>query len=215
LVPRPLRRRARSRDRDHRDHRLEGRAGPPDARAPPAGGRGARPESLLSDPRLLGRDRGRRPPLGADGRRRGHTASSSRASTRPCGSRGPKPKGLLLNFPHNPTTRVVDSDFFERVVDFAREHRLWVIHDFTYADLVFDGYRPPSFLATPGREGRGASSSSRSPSRTTWPAGGSASRAATRAWCTRWRGSSPISTTASSSRSRSPRSWRSRGRRRA
>ena len=62
----------------------------------------------------------------------------------------PKPKGLLLNFPHNPTTRVVDSDFFERVVDFAREHRLWVIHDFTYADLVFDGYRPPSFLATPG-----------------------------------------------------------------
>ena len=62
----------------------------------------------------------------------------------------PKPKGLLLNFPHNPTTRVVDGDFFERVVDFAREHRLWVIHDFTYADLVFDGYRPPSFLATPG-----------------------------------------------------------------
>ena len=62
----------------------------------------------------------------------------------------PKPKGLLLNFPHNPTSRVVDSDFFERVVDFAREHRLWVIHDFTYADLVFDGYRPPSFLATPG-----------------------------------------------------------------
>jgi alanine-synthesizing transaminase len=62
----------------------------------------------------------------------------------------PKPKGLLLNFPHNPTTRVVDGEFFGRVVEFAREHRLWVIHDFTYADLVFDGYRPPSFLATPG-----------------------------------------------------------------
>jgi alanine-synthesizing transaminase len=62
----------------------------------------------------------------------------------------PKPKGLLLNFPHNPTTQVTDPAFFERVVDFAREHRLWVIHDFTYADLVFDGYRPPSFLATPG-----------------------------------------------------------------
>ena len=67
----------------------------------------------------------------------------------------PKPKGLLLNFPHNPTSRVVDSDFFERVVDFAREHRLWVIHDFTYADLVFDGYRPPSFLATPGAKDLG------------------------------------------------------------
>jgi alanine-synthesizing transaminase len=62
----------------------------------------------------------------------------------------PKPKGLLLNFPHNPTTQVTDAAFFERVVDFAKEHRLWVIHDFTYADLVFDGYRPPSFLATRG-----------------------------------------------------------------
>jgi alanine-synthesizing transaminase len=62
----------------------------------------------------------------------------------------PKPKGLLINFPHNPTTRVTDAAFFERVVAFAREHRLWVIHDFTYADLTFDGYRAPSFLATPG-----------------------------------------------------------------
>jgi alanine-synthesizing transaminase len=62
----------------------------------------------------------------------------------------PKPKGLLLNFPHNPTTQVTDPAFFERVVDFAKEHRLWVIHDFTYADLVFDGYRPPSFLAARG-----------------------------------------------------------------
>ena len=62
----------------------------------------------------------------------------------------PKPKGLLINFPHNPTTQVTDRAFFERVVAFAREHRLWVIHDFTYADLVFDGYRPPSFLEVPG-----------------------------------------------------------------
>ena len=62
----------------------------------------------------------------------------------------PKPKGLLINFPHNPTTQVTDAAFFERVVAFAREHHLWVIHDFTYADLAFDGYRPPSFLATPG-----------------------------------------------------------------
>jgi alanine-synthesizing transaminase len=62
----------------------------------------------------------------------------------------PKPRGLILNFPHNPTTAVTDRPFFERVVAFAREHRLWVIHDFTYADLVFDGYRPPSFLEVPG-----------------------------------------------------------------
>jgi alanine-synthesizing transaminase len=62
----------------------------------------------------------------------------------------PKPKGLLVNFPHNPTTQVADRGFFEHVVAFAREHRLWVIHDFTYADLVFDGYRPPSFLQLPG-----------------------------------------------------------------
>jgi alanine-synthesizing transaminase len=62
----------------------------------------------------------------------------------------PKPKGLLLNFPHNPTTQVTDRGFFERVVAFAREHRLWVIHDFTYADLAFDGYQPPSFLEIPG-----------------------------------------------------------------
>jgi alanine-synthesizing transaminase len=62
----------------------------------------------------------------------------------------PKPKGLLLNFPHNPTTQVTDPAFFERVVGFARAHHLWVIHDFTYADLAFEGYRPPSFLAAPG-----------------------------------------------------------------
>jgi alanine-synthesizing transaminase len=62
----------------------------------------------------------------------------------------PKPKGLMINFPHNPTTQVTDAAFFERIVAFAREHRLWVIHDFTYADLTFDGYRAPSFLATPG-----------------------------------------------------------------
>jgi alanine-synthesizing transaminase len=62
----------------------------------------------------------------------------------------PKPKGLLINFPHNPTTQVTDRTFFERVVAFAREHHLWVIHDFTYADLAFDGYRPTSFLEIPG-----------------------------------------------------------------
>lgn len=62
----------------------------------------------------------------------------------------PKARMLLLSFPHNPTTQVVDRAFFERVVAFAREHRLLVIHDFAYADLCFDGYRAPSLLEVPG-----------------------------------------------------------------
>jgi alanine-synthesizing transaminase len=62
----------------------------------------------------------------------------------------PKPKMLLINFPHNPTTAVVELEFFERVVDFARDNNLFVVHDFAYADLFFDGYTPPSFLQVPG-----------------------------------------------------------------
>jgi len=62
----------------------------------------------------------------------------------------PRPKMLILNFPHNPTTEVVDLDFFRRIVDFASEHQLLVVHDLAYADVVFDGYRPPSFLQVPG-----------------------------------------------------------------
>ena len=62
----------------------------------------------------------------------------------------PRPKVLLMSFPHNPTTTVVDLDFFRRVVDFAREHNIFVVHDFAYADLHFDGYQPPSFLQVPG-----------------------------------------------------------------
>jgi alanine-synthesizing transaminase len=62
----------------------------------------------------------------------------------------PKPRMLILNFPHNPTTEVVTLDFFERIVEFAREHHLMVVHDFAYADITFDGYEPPSFLQVPG-----------------------------------------------------------------
>jgi len=62
----------------------------------------------------------------------------------------PKPKMLILNFPHNPTTTVVDLPFFEKIVDFAREHDLMVVHDLAYADLVFDGYKAPSFLQVKG-----------------------------------------------------------------
>ena len=62
----------------------------------------------------------------------------------------PKPKMLIINFPHNPTTKVVDRPFFEKVVDFARENQLLVVHDLAYADLVFDGYEAPSILQIPG-----------------------------------------------------------------
>ncbi len=62
----------------------------------------------------------------------------------------PKPKLLILNFPHNPTTEVVDLSFFRKIVDFARAHALMVIHDLAYADLCFDGYEAPSFLQVPG-----------------------------------------------------------------
>lgn len=62
----------------------------------------------------------------------------------------PRPKILLLNFPHNPTTAVVDLDFFEKVVVFAKEHDLIVIHDLAYADIVFDGYKAPSFMQAKG-----------------------------------------------------------------
>jgi alanine-synthesizing transaminase len=62
----------------------------------------------------------------------------------------PAPKMLIISFPHNPTTTVVDRAFFEKIVDFCREHNIVVIHDFAYADLVFDGYTPTSFLQIPG-----------------------------------------------------------------
>jgi len=62
----------------------------------------------------------------------------------------PRPKLMIINFPHNPTTRVVDLSFFQKIVDFAKENKIWVIHDLAYADLVFDGYKAPSFLQAEG-----------------------------------------------------------------
>jgi len=58
----------------------------------------------------------------------------------------PKPKMLIISFPHNPTTQVVEREFFERVVQTAKEHNFIVVHDLAYADLTFDGYEAPSFL---------------------------------------------------------------------
>ncbi|HSB81236.1 MAG TPA: alanine transaminase [Candidatus Methylomirabilis sp.] len=62
----------------------------------------------------------------------------------------PQPKLLILSFPHNPTSAVVEPEFFTKIVAFAQEHELIVIHDFAYADLTFDGYQAPSFLQAPG-----------------------------------------------------------------
>jgi len=62
----------------------------------------------------------------------------------------PTPKMLVLNFPGNPTTHCVDIHFFEKVVEIAREKEIWVVHDLAYADIVFDGYKPPSILQVPG-----------------------------------------------------------------
>jgi alanine-synthesizing transaminase len=62
----------------------------------------------------------------------------------------PRPKVLIISYPHNPTTEVVDIEFFEKIVDYAKEHDILIVHDFAYADLAFDGYEPPSFLQVKG-----------------------------------------------------------------
>lgn len=73
-------------------------------------------------------------------------ARARRASVR----HWPRPKALILNFPHNPTAACVDVGFFERVVELARAHDMIVVHDFAYADLVYDGYRAPNLLEVDG-----------------------------------------------------------------
>lgn len=62
----------------------------------------------------------------------------------------PRPKMLIINFPHNPTTTVVDTGFFKKVVDFAHENHVLILHDLAYADIVFEGYKAPSLLEVPG-----------------------------------------------------------------
>jgi alanine-synthesizing transaminase len=61
-----------------------------------------------------------------------------------------KPKALVLSFPHNPTTLCVSSEFFREIVRWAKREEVWVIHDFAYADIGFDGYKPPSILQVEG-----------------------------------------------------------------
>ncbi|HEX2063277.1 MAG TPA: aminotransferase class I/II-fold pyridoxal phosphate-dependent enzyme [Acidimicrobiales bacterium] len=65
-------------------------------------------------------------------------------------SQWPKPRLIVLSFPHNPTTTCVDLEWMSRVVDFARERDVVLVHDFAYSDTAFDGYQPPSILQVPG-----------------------------------------------------------------
>ncbi|MGL4512534.1 MAG: aminotransferase class I/II-fold pyridoxal phosphate-dependent enzyme [Lacipirellulaceae bacterium] len=67
-----------------------------------------------------------------------------------CETLYPKPKLLLLCYPHNPTSVVVEQEFYDEVVKLAKRYHLMVISDFAYADVAFDGFTPPSFLASPG-----------------------------------------------------------------
>lgn len=62
----------------------------------------------------------------------------------------PRPRVIVVSFPHNPTTKTIDRGFFEQLVAFAHQHEVVVVHDFAYADISFDGYAPPSILEVPG-----------------------------------------------------------------
>jgi alanine-synthesizing transaminase len=62
----------------------------------------------------------------------------------------PKPKLLILNYPHNPTAITIDPGFWEKAIEMCRRHGVMIISDFAYGEICFDGYKAPSFLATPG-----------------------------------------------------------------
>ncbi|MCA1905107.1 MAG: alanine transaminase [Desulfarculus sp.] len=62
----------------------------------------------------------------------------------------PQPKMLIISFPHNPTCTCVDLEFMTKLVEFCREHEIWIVHDFAYADMCYDGYQAPSILQVPG-----------------------------------------------------------------
>ena len=116
----------------------------------------------------------------------------------------PKPRVIVLSFPHNPTTACVDLSFMERLVAFAREHEVVLVHDFAYADLGFDGYDPPSILQVPGCLRRGGGDLHHDQVVLHGRVGASASWSATRRSSRRSPSSRRISTTGHSSRFRSP-----------
>ena len=61
-----------------------------------------------------------------------------------------KARVIWLNYPNNPTGAIAEAGYFEKVVEFAKEHNIAVMHDASYSEVAFDGYRPVSFLETPG-----------------------------------------------------------------
>jgi alanine-synthesizing transaminase len=63
-----------------------------------------------------------------------------------------RPKVVIVSFPHNPTTAVATAEDLQRLVDLAREHEFLLVHDFAYADVAFDGHKPPSILAADGAQ---------------------------------------------------------------
>jgi alanine-synthesizing transaminase len=62
----------------------------------------------------------------------------------------PKPKYVLVNFPHNPTTATVTPEFYVKLVAMAKEKRFYIISDIAYGDITFDGYKTPSIMSVPG-----------------------------------------------------------------
>ena len=146
-LPRPVRRRARSRDRGDDDARREGGARAPALGAARPGRRRARAEPELPDPSLrAGLRRGR----GRSACRSGRASTSSAGIEEAWLASQPRPRVLLCSFPHNPTTACASLDELQRLVDFAREREIVLVHDFAYADLAYDGYRPPSIFECEG-----------------------------------------------------------------
>ncbi|MFL5961445.1 MAG: aminotransferase class I/II-fold pyridoxal phosphate-dependent enzyme [Gaiellaceae bacterium] len=66
--------------------------------------------------------------------------------------RASRPKVVVVSYPHNPTTAVATAEDLQRLVDLAREHEFLLVHDFAYADVAFDGHKPPSILAADGAQ---------------------------------------------------------------
>ena len=67
----------------------------------------------------------------------------------------PKPKVIIISYPHNPTTQVVELEFFEKLVHFAKKENIIVVHDLAYSEICFDGYSAPSFLQVKGAKSVG------------------------------------------------------------
>ncbi len=115
----------------------------------------------------------------------------------------PRPKILILNYPHNPTATVVEQDFFDEIVALAKKYHFLVISDFAYGDVCFDGYQPPSFLSAQGAKSVGVefTTMSKGYNMAGWRVGFAAGN---RKWWALSRRSRAITTTASSRRFRSP-----------